>query len=89
MRTGKAWREYLLFDFLAIARLSKIKVRATSFINGRKVRAPKEIILEISTTPVRFDRVIKAGNESNKSYGRWRSFTYFLQKFPRAAERSP
>ncbi len=65
LRTGKAWREYLLFDFLTVARINKIKIAKTESLNGNSYRPPEEITFEVSNTPTHFNHVIKTGKKIN------------------------
>lgn len=59
LRTGKGWREYLLFDFLAVARLNWVKVGTPKTINGKSYRVAADVIIETSNVASSFNFVKK------------------------------
>ena len=48
LRTGKGWKEYLLFDFKVNARLTKLRIGSETTINSTAVRPIDSVTIEAS-----------------------------------------
>ena len=51
LRTGKGWKEYLLFDFKVNARLTRVRVGLPTTINSTSVRPLDTVTIEASNVP--------------------------------------
>ena len=51
LRTGKRWREYLLFDFKRSARLTGLRIGIPTDINGTAVRPIDTVNISTSNVP--------------------------------------
>ena len=51
LRTGKGWKEYLLFDFKRNARLTGVRIGKPSNINGTQVRPVDTVTIAASNVP--------------------------------------
>ncbi len=54
LRTGKGWDNYLLFDFRANARLTRVRINKPTEINGTAVRPIDKVTIEASNNPGSF-----------------------------------
>ena len=51
LRTGKGWKEYLLFDFKVNARLTRVRIGKPTTINSTSVRPIDKVTIAASNVP--------------------------------------
>ena len=61
LRTGTGWGEYLLFDFLATARLNGVRIGNKENINGKTYRVATSVKIEVSMSLPFYNYVVERG----------------------------